>query len=47
VVLLIRRTVRPKGYASGVFIGCGLARGTARLGAPGLAGENVTFLSIR
>jgi hypothetical protein len=25
VVLLIRRTVRPRGYASGAFIGCGLA----------------------
>ena len=25
VVLLIRRTVRPRGYASGAFIACGLA----------------------
>ena len=25
LVLLIRRTARPRGYASGVFIGCGLA----------------------
>jgi len=25
VVLLIRRTVRPRGYASGGFVGCGLA----------------------
>ncbi len=25
MVLLIRRTVRPRGYASGAFIGCGLA----------------------
>jgi hypothetical protein len=38
LVLLIRRTVRPRGYASGAFIGCCLARGTARLGAPGLGG---------
>src|SRR6185295_2357360 len=27
VVLLIRRTVRPRGYASGASIGCGLADG--------------------
>jgi len=27
VVLLIRRTVRPRGYASGAFGGCGLADG--------------------
>jgi len=32
VVLLIRRTVRPRGYTSG------RACGTARLGAPGLGG---------
>jgi hypothetical protein len=25
MVLLIRRTVRPRGYASGAFFGCGLA----------------------
>src|SRR5438874_6835673 len=38
VVLLIRRTVRPRGYASGSCSACGLACGTARLGAPGLGG---------
>ena len=38
LVLLIRRTVRPRGYASGAFFACGFARGTARLGAPGLGG---------
>jgi hypothetical protein len=25
LVLLIRRTARPRGYASGAYIGCGLA----------------------
>ena len=29
-----------------VFTRCGLARGTARLGALGLAGEKLAFLSI-
>jgi hypothetical protein len=38
VVFLIRRAVRPRGYASGAFIGYGLARGTARLGALGSGG---------
>jgi hypothetical protein len=38
VVLLIRRTVRPRGYASGSCIACGLAWDKARLGAPGLGG---------
>ena len=38
LVLLIRRTVRPGGYACGLFGACGLARGTARLGASGLGG---------
>jgi hypothetical protein len=27
LVLLIRRTVRPRGYASGVFFGCDLVGG--------------------
>jgi hypothetical protein len=35
VVLFIRRTVRPRGYAS---FACGFACGVARLGAPGLGG---------
>ena len=30
VVLLIRRTVRPRGYASGAFIACGLAERSFR-----------------
>jgi len=38
VVLLIRRTVRPRGYASGASFTCGRACGKARLGAPGLGG---------
>ena len=38
VVLLIRRTVRPRGYASGSCVACGLAWDKARLGALGLGG---------
>ena len=38
LVLLIRRTVRPRGYASGSSLAAGLARGMAHLGAPGLGG---------
>jgi hypothetical protein len=46
VVLLIRRTVRPRGYACGVDFACGLAREGARptgkepvLAGSGLGGE--------
>jgi hypothetical protein len=47
VVLLIRRTVRPRGYASGAFIDCGLAWDKARLGAPGVGRvRSLAFLSI-
>ena len=38
VVLLIRRTVRPRGYASGFFLSYGFAREGTRLGALGVGG---------
>lgn len=40
VLASFRPSTYPIGYAFGAFLVCGLARGAARLGAPGWAGEN-------